>query len=457
MAAITGASNNKSKPIDEKTKRYLDCLQARVGSRDLNTIKDLSNLCRDNMYSNHQPIKQLGLQTPEEFAKGIAAQEADLKLKMDKFKQEDVVVVIKDHIQLKETEAETVDLSHVDPDILALSKDVETILVKLHQSADVKQVALNLEKAGKNTGKEELLELSQLLSSMNGQESICKKLEDDPLHAEKDYIKNLPDHGKVFLGVVTNEDLAKLQSYRFQEGENFYYLYRSLKEANNEEKWILAKMDKDGKLSFRYYEILSDQGQGEAIAKHGDLKLISPGNHQTVLSTEEQKRFYLQSQEGLIVKRKKTSGPIIGEAMIPTGDLIISQVNMNYVASNTFNQNNLSLTQDSVGLQSVATSRNTTAWAASGGVKYYPLNDRWRANTDIRVYNMLLTYTNDFKGNADARATYLFDNNFISFNTDMGSNHQASAGRQFMQGRGAATVTSDFKKYTGVKLIFIVQ
>lgn len=409
------------------------------------------------MFSNHQPIKQLGLQTPEDFSKSIAAQEAELKIKMDKFKQEDVVVVIKDLVQLKESEAEVSDFSYVDPQLISLSKQIESVLVKLHQSADVKQLALNREKAGKNTGKEELLELSQLLASLNGEETTCKKLEDDPLHAEKDYFKNLPDRGKMLLGIVTEDDLSKLKSYRFQEGNSFYYLYRSNKEANNEEKWILAKLGTDGIMSFRYYEIISDQGQGQGIAENGDLKVIKPGNHQTVLSTGDNHRLYLQSQEGLVVKQKKVIAPVLGNAMLPNGDLIIGQVNVNYISPTTFNQNNLALTHDSVGLQSVAASSKTSSWSATGGVKYYPFNDRWRANTDIRVYNMLFTYADDFNGNKDARATYLIDNNFFSFNTDMERKFQASAGRQFMQGRGAATVTSDFKKYTGVKLIFIVQ
>jgi hypothetical protein len=143
--------------------------------------------------------------------------------------------------------------------------------------------------------------------------------------------------------------------------------------------------------------------------------------------------------------------------MLPSGDLIIGQVNINYVASNTFSQNNLSVTQDSVGLDSVAASKNSNVWAATGGIKYYPLNDRWQATTNVRVYNLLFTYADDLSGNKDARATYLFDNNFVSFNSDMERNYTASAGRQFMHGRGAATLTSDFKKYTGVKLIFIVQ
>lgn len=465
IQGISGGSKKFNRPLSKDSQKYLNCLQSRVSARDFGSLKDLTNFCPGNMFSDHELIKKLGFQTPEEFNRAMALQAKELQSKIDQFGQEDVVVVVKDHLQLYETKPRGLDISAVDNQIVSLSKDVESIVVKLHQSASFENFARDMEAKGFNSGKEELLELSQLLSTLDGTESSCLLLEDkEEEHPEKRLLRYLEgikkdggDDGKIFLGVSSEEDLAKLKSYRFHDGDTFYYLYKSNTEASNEERWVLAKLEKDGKASFRYYQIFSNQGNGEIMAQDKDMKVITPGNHHTVVQTGENGKIYFQAQEGLVVKRKNVSAPVIGNSMLPNGDLVISRVNMTYVGSDSFHQNNLSLTQDGVSLETVTSSKNASTWAASGGLKYYPLDNRWRVMSNVRVYNFLLGYTDNLSGIKDARATYMFDNNFVSVDSNLNNQFRASAGREFMKGRGAATFTTDFKKTAEIKVIFIVQ
>lgn len=391
-------------------------------------------------------------------------QAAALQSKIDKYQQQDTLVVVEDYLQLYELPAEVSDLSNLDTNIVAFGQDVQNIIVKLHQSPDVQTYARELEASGLNSGKEELLELTQLLGSLGGAESDCVELADlSEEHPEKKLLRYLQGHpgpngqeGNIFLGVSSQEDLSKLKSLRFQDGEVLYYLYQGQRTADNEERWVLARLDKDGKASFRFYQIFSEQGQGDPLASQGDLKLFNTMNHQTVLKSGKNGRIYFQSQEGLVIKRDNITAPVIGNSMLPNGDLVIGRVNMTYVGAKGFNQNNVAVTQETVGFESITSSRNANAWMASGGVKYFPMKDRWSVSGNVRVYNFLLGYSDNLSGERTAQGTYVFDNNFVSVNSNLQNEFRASAGRQFMKGRGAATISTDFKKTTELKVIFLV-
>ena len=461
---ITGGSKDFSKPLHRNSQKYLNCLQNRVRNQNLGSFKDLAKFCPGDMFADHQLIKKLGLPTPEEFNRSLEQQAFELQAKIDMYQEQDTLAVVNDYMRLYEIKGEGADLSSVDTKIVDLSKDVQSIVVKLHQAPNFQSYVKEREAKGENSGQEELLELSELLSSLDGTLSQCVLIEDkEEEHPEKKLLryfqgikKDGSEDGKVFLGVSTEEDLAKLKSFRFYDGETFYYLYKSNEEASNEERWVLARLDKDGKTSFRFYQIFSEQGRGEDIARKKDLKLINPGNNQTVVKSGENSKIYFQSQQGLVIKRNEFTAPVIGNSMLPNGDLIISRLNMTYVGSNSFNQNNLSLTQDGIALESVASSKNPGAWSATGGLKFYPLDNRWRATSSVRVYNFLLGYSDNFAGDKEARGTYVFDRNFVSVNSDM-KKLNASIGREFMKGRGAATFTTDFKSTAEVKVIFIAQ
>lgn len=463
---ISGASKKSGIPLNENSQKYLNCLQNRVRSQNLGGLKDLAKFCPGDMFSDHQLIKKLGLPTPQEFNQSLAQQAFELQSKIDQFQTQDTHVVVNDYLRLYEVGAEGADLSHADPNVVALSRDVQSIVVKLHQSPNFKSYVKDLENRGLNSGQEELLELSELLSSLDGTNPACMQIKDEAEeHPEKKLLRYLrgmkkdghQDTGNIFLGVQTEEDLSKLKSFRFYDGETFYYLYRSNVEGNNEERWVLARLEKDGKTSFRFYQIYYEQGKGEALSRAKDFNVFKPGNHQTTLKSGENSRIYFQSQEGLVVKRNEFSAPVVGNSMLPNGDLIISRVNMTYVGGNSFNQNNLSLTQDSVSFESVASSKNAKIWAASGGVKYYPLDNRWRVSSNVRVYDFLLGYSDNLSGDKEARGTYVFDRNFVTVDSNFRDGLKASAGREFMKGRGAATLTTDFRKTAEVKVIFIVQ
>lgn len=463
---ITGGAKKSQVELNKNSRKYVSCLHQRLLSKNLGSFGDIMRLCPDTMFEDREIIQQLGLQTPEDFNKSLAREAQELQAKIEKFDEQDVVVVVEDYLQLTEIPGEKTDLKKLDTQVTSLSKDVQSIVVKLHQSPNVQTYARELEASGVNSGKEELLELSELLTSLSGNESDCVKLEDlKNEHPEKKLLRYLQgatqdgsETGAMFLGIKTQEDLTKLKSFRFYDGDNFYYLYQGQTTNNNENRWVLARLDKQGEVSFRFYQIVTDIGRGDALATSKDLKLLKPLNHQTAFKSGKNSRMYFQAQEGLVLKRKNISAPVIGTSSLPSGDLIISRVNMTYVANKTFNQNNLTLTQESVGLESVSSPRsNFGAWSASGGVKYFPLKDKWSVSGNVRVYNFLLGYSDNLSGSQSAQGTYIFHQNFVSVNTDLKNEFRASAGRQFLKGRGAATLTTDFKKTTELKVIFLVQ
>ena len=84
------------------------------------------------------------------------------------------------------------------------------------------------------------------------------------------------------------------------------------------------------------------------------------------------------------------------------------------------------------------------------------MKDKWSVTGNVRVYNFLLGYSDNLAGTKTAQGTYVFDRNFVSVNTNLKNEMRALAGRQFIKGRGAATVSIDFKKTAELKVIFLV-
>jgi hypothetical protein len=466
-----GLSSSTSMPIfTDAARQILDHAQSTInhspGFADINHLQSsLQNQWRDLSKSELQKLRDSGVQMPEEFFQSLKNDIKKVGQEVSLYNKEDEIAVISNYMTLEEIPAETLQLKNLDSHIVSFTKDVEQIVVHLHKTPTMKQFMTELEARGEVSGKEELLEFSQIVSTIRDDKNVCwteraiTKLDgteillSDMYGKTKDGVKDMASY---LLGVETQKDLASINAYKFTEAGVTYYLYQK-RDQMNQSSWIMAKLTADGNMSFRNYKIFKEQPIKMKIDNPNDFSLIKSDLQKMTLPVGKKGRIFFQSQEGLVAKSSEVYAPIVGKTMLPDGRLIIGQVQMAYVTPATLTNNQLSVDNDAVRFNTETKPSQHANWAVGGGMRYSPFAHSWQMDSHVRVENLIIGYSDQLNGQKDANVGYILDQNFLSVRTDLQNSAMTTVGRQFKKGKGVVYLSSDFKKINQLKLILFMK
>ncbi len=433
------------------------------------TIKTCKNHIDDMSTSEWDLLKKKGIDQPEEFKKSMKAEIDRLEREINRKNKPSEIAVVSNFMTLDEVDEQDLDLVQaIDPNVLSLSNNVQALLVEYYNSPDLKSLLLQQELAGVPTGQEELIEFTQILDLINNPKNKCwangtmKKIEDSPVTLTQlrglDKDQNQKDFGHFLFGVDTSEELSKIEGYKFRdnEGQNFY-LYHGKKSNIGEDVWVMAKVNPKGEMSFRYYQFNEGQDKDKGITTDHDIKILTSKVHQTNLKTTESKRIYFEAQEGMVLQGNKADLPILGEVNIPRDKIVIGQVRMVYVTPSTFTQNTMTVDSQYMTFGTQTRPSNNNDWSAGGGVRFNPINQRVQVSGNVRVLNLSVAYNDNLAGSKSGSVSYIVDNSYAGFTTNLNNSFNLAAGRQFKSGQGGVTASTNFKNSYEVKLVLFLD
>lgn len=405
----------------------------------------------------------------EEYKQNLKNKLLELEKEIERYNSQDQVAIITNYLTLDEiNEADLAMIQQMDPNILSLSKEVQGILVNYHRSPDMKTFMGQLEIQEQPTGKEELIELTQILSLIESKESECwtngSLIQTGP---SSEVINNLKgytpevyekkDVGQYLLGVESIKDLSKIDGYRFQDKENTYYLYQGKRTQLSDEVWVMAKIDPEGRMNFRYYRFSDLPTNKGRISTQEDIKLLQTKIQNKSFQSGDKNRIYFEAQEGIVVKGDKTKVPIIGQMTIPSDKLIIGQVNMAYITPKTFTQNSMSISSEAISLDSQTHPLSHHLWSASAGIRFSPMNQRWSVNGSVHIMDLAVGYADDLSGNRSGSLSYVIRQNFVGVASNFNNQSSMIIGSTLKNNRGRFSASTNFNQIHEVKLVLFLD
>ena len=442
----------------EKIRAFLTCLKAAAQGHP-----SLGADCRDDWRAltrgDLDSFRRQGILLPEDFEKSLAQELMSIKSEVASYKKEDQVIVVEDFIVLNEVAPEDLEsMKVVDPNIKELSLNITEVLVKLSRSDQV----LNM---SQDKLTEELFVLGEVINRIKEDCPDDDKFNRDPGFLMKDLklskfktseeTSEERDVANYLLGVNSEQKLETIDGYKFYDGKNTYYLYKGRKKQNDQ-TWIMGKLTPDGKLDFRYYRISEEQPLKTEIAQKDDIKLIRSFTQKTRSEFQKNRKFYFQAQEGLTIKADEVEAPLIGRAIIPQAKLVIGRVNMAYLSDKNISQSNITVEHDRVSL-GADTKPFSGNWALGSRLQVSPIKGDWNVSSNVRVHNLLLGYGFNSKGDNNANVSYVLSRNFVTVQTGKDDRTRMTLGRQFKNGKGFVSGSTDFNKIHQLKLILFLQ
>lgn len=443
MVANTG-SQRDLKPL-------YDCIQNYNG----NAI-EFVNMCKTQWKAvtadQKAYLRSKNIVSPDEYIESLQREEKAKAKELESYQRPDELIVIKDFYRLKETTPEDlISLQEVDPEIKSISLDVKNIVLKMHTSSDPGTVAEKLE-ASKET--DELIKLSELISRIGDKRNECWTNGSLVKNPEDNILKT--SHAERFIiGLKGNEDISKLESYKFTDDGKTYFLYRLNDGEVSKQTWVMAHVDENGEMAFRYFELVKDQENKIEMATDHDINVIK-GKLQKNTYDLNKNKIYVQMQTGLSVKGSKRILPVIGTAVIPQNEIVIGKVQMSYLTKDVLVENGLSVNYNHVALTTETAPAKNNIWSLGSGVEYNPLNGNIKLSGNVRVFDLMVGYSNNLDGGQSGKVSYILDRNFISVNSDFKSLN-ASLGHSLPKNKGLIMATTNFKALHEVKVIIYLD
>jgi len=473
------------------------------------TLKSCTNYVNSMKKTDWDRFVAAGIKTPENFKQSMLAQLESVKKEMEKYNKPDEVVIVKDYFTMDEVNEEDLAIiQKIDPNILGLSKNVQAVLVNMYSSPNLKtfiddQVAekdcaddeecTTEDNPRPIEGIEELIELTQILDIINNNKSQCwtngqlveiqtPASEIAPLKGKNEK-KEESEFGRLLLGVESDKDMSKIDGYKYTDGDKTYYLYHGRKTQMSEDVWVMAQVSPDGEMSFKYFRIQDHLEQKVNIVGENNIKVANTPIQSSISSFGKNSRIYFQAQEGLIIQGSKESAPLIGNIILPKNKIIIAQINSVIVHPKVITSTNMAFTSNSVDFNMSQSTLNNK-WAAGVGVRWTgnasvdmrskysgpngtkanlferievsPLKQSWQISGNIRMANLMISYSDNLKGNRGASINYVTGRNYVGLSTNLDDQFYLSMGRQFKNDRGGIIATTNFKDNADVKMIFFL-
>lgn len=436
-------------------KPLYDCIQS-YGSFRVEDTLNFVNMCKEQwkaITSDQKAyLRSKNIVSPDEFLNATQDEEKAKFLELENANRPDEMIVMNDYFALKETTPEQlINLQEVDPEIKKVSKDVQQILIKMHTSSDPETVA---EKFNASKETDELIRLTQMISQIGNKRGECW-LDGSIVKNPDDKILKSSNAERFIIGMTGNEDITKLESYKFSQDGKTYYLYRLNDGLLNEQSWVMAHVDENGEMTFRYFQLVKDQENKIKMATEHDINILK-GKLQKTTFDINQNKLYLQVQTGLSVKGSRSHLPLIGTAILPQNEIVIGKVHAGYISKKILIQNDLSVNYNQVSLMTETSPAKNNIWSLGTGVDYNPLNGNIRLSGNVRVYDLVVGYSNGLDGKQSGKVSYVLDRNFLSLNSDFKSVN-ASLGQSLPKGKGLIMGTTNFKNLHEVKVIIYIQ
>lgn len=436
-------------------KPLYDCIQNYGSFRVEDSLKFV-NICKDQWkkITNDQKdyLRSKNIISPDEFLKATQDEEKAKFMELENSNRPDEMIVMKDFFTLKETTPEQlVSLQELDPEIKKVSQDIQQILIKMHTSSDPETVAEKLN-ASKET--DELIKLTQMISQIGDKRGECW-FDGSIVKNTDNIILKSTNAERFIIGLTGNEDISKLESYKFSQDGKTYYLYRLNDGLLNQQSWVMAAVDENGEMAFRYFELVKDQKNKIEMATDEDINILKSKLQKTTFDINDNK-LYLQVQTGFSVKGSRSTLPLIGTAILPQNEIVIGKVHADYISKKVLIQNDLSVNYNQVSLMTETSPALNNIWSLGTGVDYNPINGNIRLSGNFRVYDLVVGYANNLDGNQSGKVSYVLDRNFVSLNSDFKSVN-ASLGQSLPKGKGLIMGTTNFKNLHEVKVIIYIQ
>jgi hypothetical protein len=472
ISAGAGADLSRDFKNHPDAQGLMDCVNNFADKGTLSSLSGTISQCQrhlNNMSkSEWDLLKEKGIKNPEEFRERMKNELEKLKTEVDAYNRPDEVVIITNYLEMDEVAEENLALIQgLDPAIIKLSTDVQAIIVDYYTSPNLKTFMLQRELSGESVGKEELIEFTQILDLIHSPSNECwtngsmQKVEDLPLTVSglkgKDKEHDKKDFGQFLLGIQSPKDFAKIDGYKFNDGENTYYFYHGKRSQLSEDVWVMAKINPEGEMSFRYYRFNESQDRKILLSKEADIKLLQSKLQQTTLTAGKNGKIYIQAQEGMIVEGDKTKIPIVGEMTIPKDKLVIGQVHMAYVTPKSLTQGTVSFDSQSMGVGAQTQPTHSTMWSAGAGIRFQPMNQNWQVNGNVRVMNLMLGYSDNLSGQRSGSVNYVIARNYMGVSSNLDNSYSMNAGRQFSSGQGGVSFSTNFNNIHEIKLVLFLD
>jgi hypothetical protein len=85
------------------------------------------------------------------------------------------------------------------------------------------------------------------------------------------------------------------------------------------------------------------------------------------------------------------------------------------------------------------------------------MNQSLQLSGNVRVMNLMMGYNDNLKGNKSGSVSYIIDQNYMGFSTNMDNTFNLAAGRQFKSGLGGVAASTNFKNVYEVKLVLFLD
>src|SRR5690606_14853731 len=96
------------------------------------------------------------------------------------------------------------------------------------------------------------------------------------------------------------------------------------------------------------------------------------------------------------------NAPVIGQAVVPRDQIVIGQLRTDLISRKFVGGGNALLSHEGISLNSNLAPRNKPHINFGGGMSYNGIDDRWRVSSSVRVYDVVVGYTDQLDGKHSA-------------------------------------------------------
>lgn len=446
-----------------ESQKQLDACQSSIsGAGDGKTLDVVRGVLRSCRFREVNPDSVLWSKVSSagrarSFNASVEAQRKKIQEERERQNRDDEVTVTKQFYRFDQVVPTQVTSagSVIGEEGLTLASSVTQVMLYLQRSDDLAAYA-NKNYDPKGPGVQELMELANLAEMVTDPSHNCREVLDFRQLAEGDpearailwSTKGKGPTGEIvsplqiIFGFKDEEDLNKLDAFRWQKDGKFYYMFRH--KTDGEDRWALGEYAPEtGSMRMRHYRIVPREQTvklSEGLVNLPDVSFSTRsevGSHKSEISGEV----------GLSIDSYREGLPWGGEVTLPTGSVTISQIKAVNVTESYYTENQMQVQHDGVRVNtSIAPLENSTWQASFNGHKRIETGE-WSMGSQVRVYNLVAGYQKNSEGGRHVSMAVMGQDSFIQYDTNTLDSRKISVGKMLGRGnRAAVTFGTDLEK-----------
>ena len=319
---------------------------------------------------------------------------------------------------------------------VTLSSNITEVMLFLQRSDDLAGFAgRNYDPKG--PGIQELMELANLAEIATDPNHNCREVMDFRQLSEGDpearailwSIKGRDPTGEsitpmqVFFGFKKEEDLNKLDAFRWQKDGKFFYMFRH--KTDGEDRWALGEyVPETGTMRMRQYRIVPREQTVKLSEGLVDLPEVGFSSRSEVGTLKSE----ISGEVGLSIDSYREGLPWGGEVTLPTGSVTISQIKAVNVSESFYTENQLQVQHDGVRVNTSIAPLQNSAWQASFNGHKRTETGEWSMGSQVRVYNMVAGYQTNSEGGRNISMAVMGEDSFVQYDTNTVDSRKVSVG-----------------------------